>query len=104
MKKIEATVRLNKVADVCTALEKADYPEFTTTEIESHAKSIKQPIRGRNYKVGLMTRARIDVVVKDSDAERIINTIRETAFTDEIDDGNILILTVDNIVRAHTAN
>jgi nitrogen regulatory protein P-II 1 len=104
MKKIEATVRLTKVADICAALEKVDYPEFMTTEIESHGKQkgMKQQVRGRTYKVGLLTKARIEVVTKDSDAEKIVNIIRETAFTGEIGDGKILISSVDDIVRIRT--
>jgi nitrogen regulatory protein P-II 1 len=104
MKKIEATVRLNKVADVCDALEKADYPEFMTTEIETHVKQkeAKQPVHGRIYNIGLRTRARIEVLVKDEDAEKIVNTIKEIAFTSELDDGRILILSVDDIVSVHT--
>jgi nitrogen regulatory protein P-II 1 len=104
VKKIEAIVRLTKIADVCAALEKAGYPEFITTEIECHGKQkgIKQQVRDRTYKIGLKTRAKIEVLVKDDDAEKIVNTIQETAFTGEIYDSKIVILSVDDIVRICT--
>jgi nitrogen regulatory protein P-II 1 len=104
MKKIESIVRLTKITDICAALEKAGYPEFITTEIECHGKQngIEQHVRGKTYKVGLTTKAKIEVVVKDDDAEAIVNTIRETAFTGEIDDDKILIWSVDDMVMIHT--
>jgi nitrogen regulatory protein P-II 1 len=104
VKKIEAIVRPTKVADVCTALEKVDYPGLMITEIEGHGrqKGIEQQVRGKTYKVGLLTKTRIEVVVKDSDAEKIVNTIRETAFTGKVGDGKIFVSPVDDAVRIRT--
>jgi nitrogen regulatory protein P-II 1 len=104
VKRIEAIVRPTKVADVCTALEKVDYPGLMITEIEGHGKQkgIEQQVRGKTYKVGLMTKARIEVVVKDSDAGVIVNTIRDIAFTGKVGDGKIFISSVDDAVRIRT--
>ena len=104
MKRIEAIVRPTKVADICAALEKVNYPGLMITEIEGHGKQkgVEQQVRGKTYKVGLMTKARIEVVVKDSDAEAIVNTIRETAFTGKVGDGKVFISPVDDAVRIRT--
>jgi nitrogen regulatory protein P-II 1 len=104
MKRIEAIVRHAKVAEICAVLEKVEYPGLMITEIEGHGKQkgLTQQVRGKTYKVGLMTKARIEVVVKDSDVEKIINAIQETAFTGKEGDGKIFISPVDDAVRIRT--
>ena len=104
MKRIEAIVRPAKVAEICAVLEKVDYPGLMITEIEGHGKQkgLQQEVRGKTYKVGLMTKARIEVVVKDSDVEKIVKAIQETAFTGKVGDGKIFISPVDDAVRIRT--
>ncbi|MGA2172139.1 MAG: P-II family nitrogen regulator [Sedimentisphaerales bacterium] len=104
MNKIEAIVRPGKVADICAVLEKVDYPGLMITEIEGHGKQkgLQQQVRGKTYKVGLMTKARIEVVVKDSDTDKIVKAIRETAFTGKAGDGKIFISPVNDAVRIRT--
>ena len=105
MKKIEAIIRPAKVVDVCDALEKVGHPGVMITEIEGHGKQkgIEQQIRGKTYKVELLTKARIEVVTKDSDVEKIVKAIREAAFTNNVGDGKIFISPVDDAVRIRTA-
>ena len=105
MKRIEAIVRPGKVGDVCAALELAGHHGVMITEIEGHGKQkgLEQQVRGKTYKVGLMTKARIEVVVKDSDTDKIVNAIRETAFTGKVGDGKIFISPVEDAVRIRTA-
>jgi nitrogen regulatory protein P-II 1 len=104
MNRIEAIVRPSKVADICAVLAKVDYPGLMITEIEGHGiqKGLKQEVRGKTYKVGLMTKARIEVVVKDSDTEKIVKAIQETAFTGKEGDGKIFISPVNDAVRIRT--
>jgi len=105
MKKIEAIIRPAKIGDVCVALEKVGHPGIMITEIEGHGKQkgIEQKVRGKTYKVELMTKVRIEVVVKNDDVERIVKTIREAAFTGQVGDGKIFIYPVENAVRIRTA-
>jgi len=71
MKKIEAIVRPNKVSDVCAALDKVGHPGLMVTQIEGHGKQkgLEQQVRGKTYKVDLLTKARIEVIVKDEDVD-----------------------------------
>ena len=43
------------------------------------------------------------MVVKDSDAEKIVKAIQETAFTGKVGDGKIFIYPVEDAVRIRTA-
>ena len=105
MKKIEAIIRPAKVGDVCEALEKVGHSGIMITEIEGHGKQkgIEAQIRGKTYKVRLMTKARIEVVAKDSDVEGIIKAISNAASTGEVGDGKIFIYPVLDAVRIRTS-
>ena len=104
MKKIEAIVRPGKVADICTVLETIGHPGLTITEVEGHGtqNGMEQLVRGKTYKVGLLTKARIEIVVKDTDVIKVIKAIRETAFTGKVGDGKIFVYPVDNVIRIRT--
>lgn len=105
MKKIEAIIRPNKVGDVCDALERIGHPGIMLTELEGHGnqKGIKQEVRGKTYKVDLLTKARIEVIVKDSDLAMTIKAMREAAFTGGVGDGKIFVYPVENAIRIRTA-
>lgn len=105
MKKIEAIIRPAKVGDVCAALDKVGHPGIMITEIEGHGKQkgVEQEFRGKTYKTELMTKARIEIVVKDEDVDKTVKAIREAALTEKVGDGKIFIYPVDDAIRIRTA-
>jgi nitrogen regulatory protein P-II 1 len=104
MKKIEAIVRPGKVADICTVLETIGHPGLTITEVEGHGKQkgLEQKVRGKTYKVGLLTKARIEIVVNDSDVDKVVDAIQEAAFTGNVGDGKIFVYPIEDVVRIRT--
>ena len=105
MKRIEAVIRPAKVGDVCCALEKIDCPGLMISEIEGHGKQkgLEQQLRGKTYRVDLLTKARVEIIANDEDAERIVDTIQHVACTGKMGDGKIFIYPVDDVVRIRTA-
>ncbi len=105
MKRIEAIVRPSKVGDVCAALELAGHHGVMITEIEGHGnqKGVEQKVRGKSYKVNLLTKARLEVIVKDGETDRITKAISAAAYTGQIGDGKIFIHPVEDAVRIRTA-
>ena len=59
-------------------------------------------MRGKTYKVGLLTKTRIEIVVRDTDVIGVIKAIRETAFTGKVGDGKIFVYPIENAVRIRT--
>ena len=104
MKKIEAIIRTGKVAEVYAALERVGHPGVMITELEGHGtqKGVEQTVRGKTYKIGLMNKARLEVVVKDADVANIVAAIREAALTGKVGDGKIFIYPVENAIRIRT--
>ena len=104
MKRIEAIIRPAKVGEVLAALEKVGHPGVMISEIEGHGsqKGVKQQLRGRTYNVSLLMKKKIDVIVKDQEADKIIQAIKEAVSTGEIGDGKIFVSNMDNAIRIRT--
>jgi nitrogen regulatory protein PII len=104
MKRIEAIIRPAKVSDVCAALDNVGHPGVTVSEIKGHGrqKGIMTKFRGVSCNVSLVAKARLEVVVKDEDAARIVNAIREAALTGEVGDGKIFVLDMADAIRIRT--
>ena len=104
MKKIMAILRPERVDDVRRALERVGYSGLMISEIQGHGKQkgVVQQWRGEKYKVELVPKVRLEVVVKDSELAVIKKTIVENARTGEIGDGKIFISSVDEVIRIRT--
>lgn len=104
MKKVEVIIRPEKLDAVHRALEKVGYAGVMISEIEGHGKQkgVIQQWRGEKYKVEFLPKIKVEIVVKDSEVERITKTIIESARTGEIGDGKIFIYPVDNAIRIRT--
>ncbi|MBN1586466.1 MAG: P-II family nitrogen regulator [Candidatus Omnitrophica bacterium] len=104
MKKIEAIVRPEKVQEVRVALDRAGWSGLTIEEVEGHGKQkgITQQWRGESYQIELLPKFRIEVVVPDSEVEKIIEVICKAAKTGSVGDGKIFVLEVLDAVRIRT--
>ncbi|MDA8161457.1 MAG: P-II family nitrogen regulator [Desulfobacteraceae bacterium] len=104
MKRIEAIIRPTKVSEVCAALEKIGHPGVTISEVEGHGsqKGLVTEVRGKKYKVELLTKTKVEVMVKDTDADKIVKAIRDAALTGEIGDGKIFVHDMNNVIRIRT--
>ena len=93
MKKIEAIVRPEKIDEIRGALEKAGYPGMTIVEVEGHGKQkgVTRQWRGESYKVDLLPKVKLEIVVSDKDADRILSTIVAAAKIGAVGDGKIFV-------------
>ena len=101
MKLIEAIIRPEKLEIVKDVLIELGYPGMTVTKVKGHGQQ-KGVWRGRKYLVALLSRIKIEITVKDSDVEKIVNTIINEAQTGSIGDGKVFILNVENVYRIRT--
>lgn len=104
MKKIEMIIRPEKLEPVRKTLEQAGCAGLMITEIEGHGKQkgVVQQWRGEKYKVELLPKIKIEVVVSDKDVERITNLIIDTARTGAVGDGKIFISEIKEAIRIRT--
>ncbi|MBI4970767.1 MAG: P-II family nitrogen regulator [Candidatus Omnitrophica bacterium] len=103
MKKVEAIIRPSTLQKVLDALAVAGYPGVTVSEVTGHGKQkgITQEYRGQSHE-GLLHKLKVEVVVEDSDAKKLINAITKAAKTGEIGDGKIFISPVEEAIRIRT--
>jgi nitrogen regulatory protein P-II 1 len=104
MKKIEAVIRPEKLDAVRQALEKVDCGGLMISEIEGHGKQkgVVQQWRGEKYRMELLPKMKVDVVVNDKDVDSIIKTIIKAAKTGEVGDGKIFISDIQDAIRIRT--
>ena len=106
MKKIEAIVREEKLDAIKEALEENSYFGMTVSEVSGRGKQKGIPLQWRagEYRVDLLPKLKIELVVLDEDVPRAIDAIVRTARTGETGDGKIFVLPVDSVVRVRTGD
>jgi nitrogen regulatory protein P-II 1 len=106
MKKIEAVIREEKLDAVKAALESYGYFGMTVTEVSGRGRQGGLTLQWRvgEYKVDLLPKIKIEVVVLDEDVSKILNAITTNARTGEIGDGKIFVMPVENAVRVRTGD
>ena len=104
MKKVEAVIRVEKLDAVKAVLDTLDCPGLMLTRIEGHGKQkgLVQQFRGREYKVDLLPKYKLEVVVTDEMAKPIAEAIMGAARTGDVGDGKIFIYPVDEVFRIRT--
>ena len=104
MKKIEAIIREEKFEAVKTALENKGFLGMTVTEVRGRGqqKGITLQWRVGEYRVDLLTKIKLEVVVADADAQTVLDTICETARSGDIGDGIIFVQPVEDVCRVRT--
>lgn len=104
MKKIEAVIRPESLDQVLSALQEAGYPGVMVMEIEGHGrqKGVSQQWRGQEYKVDLLPKVRVEVVVTDKEVEVIMKKIASATKTGQIGDGKIFVSDISDVMRIRT--
>ena len=104
MTKVEALIRPQKLDDVKAALSDIGIKGMTVTEVRGSGKQkgFTQHYRGAEYTVNLIQKIKLEIVVADSEAKHVANTIAEAARTGEIGDGKIFLVPVGEAIRIRT--
>jgi nitrogen regulatory protein P-II 1 len=103
-KKIEAIFREEKLNDVKEALYKIGIVGMNVSEVRGHGRQGGIVLNGRTgtYKVDLLPRIQLNIILSDHNVEKTVDTIRVAAQTGNIGDGLIFIYPVDEVIRIRT--
>lgn len=104
MKKIEAIIRPSKLDDVKDALDKYGVRGMTVSQVVGCGlqKGHTQVYRGTEYSINLLSKIKLELVVRDNVVEDIVKIITTTGRSGEIGDGKIFIYAVENAIRIRT--
>lgn len=106
MKKIEATIRPEKLEPVRVALAEIGILGMTVMEVSGRGRQGGIPLQWRavEYTVEFLPKVKIEVVVLDEDVGKVLNTIVRKARTGERGDGKIFVLPVESAIRIRTGD
>jgi len=104
MKKIEAIIKPFKLDEVKEALSEIGTFGMTVTEVKGFGrqKGHTELYRGAEYVIDFLPKIKIELVVDDNMAEKVVETIMTAARTGKVGDGKIFILPVEDAVRIRT--
>ena len=104
MKEIVAIIRPDKLEDVKKALEEIGCNGVTVVEVKGRGRQlgITESYRGSDYRIDLLPKTRLEIIVNDEDVEKITESIVKTAQTGDIGDGKIFISPVEEVIRIRT--
>ena len=104
MKKIEAVIKPFKLDDVKAALTAAGIIGMTVTEVRGFGrqKGHTEMYRGGEYKVDFLPKIKIEIVVADSLADKVVSLVVGAARTGSIGDGKVFVEPLEEALRIRT--
>jgi nitrogen regulatory protein P-II 2 len=104
MKYIVAIIKPSKLDTVREALMGIGVEGLTTSEVSGFGrqKGHTEIYRGAEYAISFVPKTKIEIAVGDSLADRVVETIRDEAGTDNIGDGKIFVYELTDAIRIRT--
>jgi nitrogen regulatory protein P-II 1 len=101
---VTAIVKPFKLDDVKAALETLGVLGLTVSEVRGYGrqKGHTEVYRGAEYTVDLVPKVRVEILVDDLDADKVVETVVEAARTGKIGDGKVWVTPVESVVRVRT--
>jgi nitrogen regulatory protein P-II 1 len=104
MKRIEAIIKPFKLDEVKDALTVAGIVGMTVTEVRGFGrqKGHTEMYRGGEYTIDFLPKMKLEIVVPDDRADKVVELITNAAKTGSIGDGKIFLSSLDDAVRIRT--
>jgi nitrogen regulatory protein P-II 1 len=104
MKLIVAVVKPHRVDEVLAAIHALDVSGVTLSETRGHGRQRghTEVYRGAEYKVDLVPKSKLEILVDDPDVEKVVDAVVKAAQTGKIGDGKVWIVPVEDVVRVRT--
>jgi nitrogen regulatory protein P-II 1 len=104
VKLVTAIVKPFKLDEVKVALDGVGTHGITVSETQGYGRQRghTEVYRGAEYQVDFVPKVRVEVLVEDDDAERVVEAITNAARTGKIGDGKVWVQTVESVIRIRT--
>lgn len=104
MKLIVAVLKPFKLDEVKEALKTMGVQGMTLTEAQGFGRQRghTEVYRGAEYEVDFVPKLRVEILVDDTEADEVVDTIVRTAATGKIGDGKVWVVPVESVVRVRT--
>ena len=106
MIKLEAIIQPHKLEDVKAALAAIGIDGMTIYEGRGHGrqKGHSEVYRGVEYRVDLLPKFKIEMVVPEDRAEEVVRKLMEAARTGKLGDGKIFVSDISEAFRIRTGD
>ena len=104
MKVIVAVVKPFKLNDVKEALHELGVHGLTVSEVQGFGRQRghTEVYRGAEYTVDFVPKVRLEILVDDDDAPRVVDGLMAAARTGKIGDGKVWVIPIDTAFRIRT--
>ncbi|HKL27386.1 MAG TPA: P-II family nitrogen regulator [Desulfuromonadales bacterium] len=104
MRKVEAIIKPFKLDEVKEALNEIGIQGITVCEVKGFGrqKGHTELYRGAEYVVDFIPKIKMEIIVGDDLAPKVVEVIGESAKTGRIGDGKIFVTQIEEIVRIRT--
>ena len=104
MKKVEAIIRPEMAPVVRKALEDLGVKGLTITQVLGHGaqRGVTQQWKGNVYKVDLLPKVELKMIITDALLEPVLAAIQESARTGAVGDGKVFVSNVEDVMRVRT--
>ena len=104
MKLVVAIVKPFKLDDVKAALLDLGGRGMTVTDVRGFGRQRghTEVYRGAEYQIDFVPKSRIEVLVTDDEAQRVVHGLVDAARTGKIGDGKIWVLDAESVIRIRT--
>ena len=104
MKFVTAVIKPLKLDEVRCALDKLDITGLTVSDVKGFGrqKGTTELYRGHEYKTAFLPKLKIEVALKDSQVNEVIDAISKVANTGKIGDGKIFVYDLEKVTRIRT--
>lgn len=104
MRLVTGVVKPHVLDDVKKALESFGVQGMTVSEANGYGRQRghTEVYRGAEYRVDLLPKIRIEVLVDDGDVRDVVDVLVTAARTGSIGDGKVWTVAVDDVVRVRT--
>jgi nitrogen regulatory protein P-II 1 len=101
MKKLEAIIQPHKLDEVKDALKSLGVEGLTVSEVRGHGrqKGHTETYRGAEYKVDLLPKVKLEIVVIDSQLDQALEAVSRSARSGKLGEGQIFVSTIDDAIR-----
>ncbi|MFM2103520.1 MAG: hypothetical protein RL740_607 [Actinomycetota bacterium] len=104
MKLVTAIIKPGAMESVKSALQEIGIKGMTVSDASGFGRQMGQTevYRGAEYVVNLIPKVRLEIIIDDSDVEKVLSAIVKAANTGSIGDGKVWVTPVEEIVRVRT--
>ena len=104
MKLVTAIIKPFKLDEVKQALEAVGVHGMTVSEVSGYGRQRghTEVYRGAEYTVDLVPKVRVEILVEESDTDRVLDAIVQSAQTGRIGDGKVWCQPVETVIRVRT--